>query len=243
MRVPVSWLRDYVPIEMALDELATRLSISTAEVEGIERRGVPDSDGNLGLFRVGKVVEAAKHPNADRLQLCRVDVGEGEPRSIVCGAWNFGVGATVGVALPGAVLPNGLQLDRREVRGESVCPSDIRVRAVGVCIAQALGEGVPDGDVSREQPRTGIGQGSLQSMGSAPCWRSSSLARLKGRDPKNPPLAESGEGCGLLMQGTCPRVGSRAWASRPHRMATRGPPRVTSAEIACVVTASHPLPR
>ncbi|MDX6490145.1 MAG: phenylalanyl-tRNA synthetase beta chain, partial [Gaiellaceae bacterium] len=99
MRVPVSWLRDYVPIEMPLDELATRLSISTAEVEGIERRGVPDSDGNLGLFRVGKVVEAAKHPNADRLQLCRVDIGEAEPRQIVCGAWNFGAGATVAVAL------------------------------------------------------------------------------------------------------------------------------------------------
>ena len=118
MRVPVSWLRDYVPIEMPLDELATRLSISTAEVEGIERRGVPDADGNLGLFRVGKVLEAAKHPNADRLQLCRVDIGDGKPRQIVCGAWNFGAGATVAVALPGAVLPGGLELEQRKVRGE-----------------------------------------------------------------------------------------------------------------------------
>jgi phenylalanyl-tRNA synthetase beta chain len=118
LRVPVSWLRDYVPVEMPLEELATRLSISTAEVEGIERRGVPDQDGNLGLFRVGRVLEAEKHPNADRLQLCRVDLGEGEPRQIVCGAWNFGAGATVGVALPGAVLPGGLQLEQREVRGE-----------------------------------------------------------------------------------------------------------------------------
>jgi phenylalanyl-tRNA synthetase beta chain len=118
MRVPISWLEDYVPIEMPLEELATRLSISTAEVEGIERRGVPDEDGNLGLFRVGKVLEAARHPNADRLQLCRVDVGEGEPRQIVCGAWNFGPGATVAVALPGAMLPGGLQLEQRKVRGE-----------------------------------------------------------------------------------------------------------------------------
>jgi phenylalanyl-tRNA synthetase beta chain len=118
VRVPVSWLRDYVPVEMPLEELATRLSISTAEVEGIERRGVPEQDGNLGLFRVGRVLEAEKHPNADRLQLCSVDLGEGEPRQIVCGAWNFGAGATVAVALPGAVLPGGLQLERREVRGE-----------------------------------------------------------------------------------------------------------------------------
>jgi phenylalanyl-tRNA synthetase beta chain len=118
MRVPVSWLRDYVPLEMPLDDLATRLSISSAEVEGIERIGVPDQDGNLGRFLVGRVVEAAKHPNADRLQLCRVDVGEGEPLQIVCGAWNFGPGATVAVALPGAMLPGGVELERRQVRGE-----------------------------------------------------------------------------------------------------------------------------
>jgi len=118
MRVPVSWLQDYVPIEMPLPELATRLSVSTAEVEGVERRGVPDTDGNLGLFRVGRVLEAEKHPNADRLQLTKVDVGDGDARSIVCGAWNFGAGATVAVALPGATLPNGLTLERRKVRGE-----------------------------------------------------------------------------------------------------------------------------
>ena len=114
MRVPVSWLREYVPIEMPLEELATRLSVASAEVEGIERRGVADP----APFVVGRVLEAIKHPNADRLQLTKVDVGEREPRSIVCGAWNFGVGATVGVALPGAVLPDGLTLERREVRGE-----------------------------------------------------------------------------------------------------------------------------
>jgi phenylalanyl-tRNA synthetase beta chain len=123
-RVPVSWLRDYVELGMPLDELATRLSVSTAEVEGIEARGVADADGNLGLFKIGLVLEAEKHPNADRLQITKVDVGESEPRSIVCGAWNFGVGATVGVALPGALLPprpdmpDGLRLDRREVRGQ-----------------------------------------------------------------------------------------------------------------------------
>src|SRR5215203_5317750 len=104
-------------MDMPLEELATRLSISTAEVDGIERRGVSDEDGNLALFRVGRVLEAGKHPNADRLQLCRVDVGEGEPRQIVCGAWNFSAGATVAVALPGAVLPNGQKLERAKLRG------------------------------------------------------------------------------------------------------------------------------
>jgi phenylalanyl-tRNA synthetase beta chain len=117
MRVPIGWLREYVPVEAPLDELAARINVSVAEVERIEHRGVADTDGNLGLYRVGMVVEAAKHPNADRLQLCRVDVGEGEPRQIVCGAWNFGAGATVAVALPGAVLPGGQKLERAKLRG------------------------------------------------------------------------------------------------------------------------------
>jgi phenylalanyl-tRNA synthetase beta chain len=118
MRVPVSWLREYVPITVSARELADRLVIATCEVDGIDTRGVVDANGNLGLFKVGRVLEAEKHPNADRLQLCHVDVGEGDARQIVCGAWNFGAGATVAVALPGAVLPNGLQLERRKVRGE-----------------------------------------------------------------------------------------------------------------------------
>ena len=83
----------------------------------IETRGVADTDGNLALYLVGRVLEAGKHPNADRLQLCSVDVGEGEPRQIVCGAWNFGAGATVAVALPGAVLPDGRTLERAKLRG------------------------------------------------------------------------------------------------------------------------------
>ncbi|MDQ3865554.1 MAG: phenylalanine--tRNA ligase subunit beta [Actinomycetota bacterium] len=118
MKVPVSWLREYVRVDASTEAIAERLSVSTCEVERIVRRGVRDEDGNLGLFRVGRVLEAAKHPNADRLQVCRVDVGDGEPRQIVCGAWNFGPGATVAVALPGATLPGGLRLERRELRGE-----------------------------------------------------------------------------------------------------------------------------
>jgi phenylalanyl-tRNA synthetase beta chain len=117
MKVPLSWLRDYVEVDAPLDELVERVSISIAGVERVFRRGVADVDGNLGLYRVGRVLEADKHPNADRLQLCRVDVGEKEPRQIVCGAWNFGAGATVAVALPGAVLPDGRRLERAKLRG------------------------------------------------------------------------------------------------------------------------------
>jgi phenylalanyl-tRNA synthetase beta chain len=112
----MSWLREYVRVDATAEEIAARLSVSTCEVERISRRGVP---GDLSLFRVGKVLEADKHPNADRLQLTRVDVGEAQPYQIVCGAWNFGAGATVAVALPGATLPNGLTLERRKLRGET----------------------------------------------------------------------------------------------------------------------------
>jgi phenylalanyl-tRNA synthetase beta chain len=118
MRVPLSWLRDYVSVDMPLGELASRLDVSSAVMAAVERRGVRDADENLGLFRVGKVLEAKRHPDADRLQLCVVDVGEVEPYQIVCGAWNFGAGATVAVALPGAELPGGLVLERRTLRGK-----------------------------------------------------------------------------------------------------------------------------
>ena len=119
MNVPVSWLREYVAFDWPIEELARKLVFTSCEVDRIVRRGVPDVDGNLGFFRVGRVLEAAKHPNADKLQLTKVDVGDGEPRSIVCGAWNFGAGATVAVVLPGGVMPGGeFTIERRKLRGE-----------------------------------------------------------------------------------------------------------------------------
>src|SRR5438046_2932652 len=119
MKVPASWLREYVDFDWPVEELARRLVFTSCEVDRIVRRGVPDADGNLAYFRVGRVLEAGKHPNADKLQLCRVDVGEGEPRQIVCGAWNFGAGATVAVVLPGGVMPGGeFTIERRKLRGE-----------------------------------------------------------------------------------------------------------------------------
>ena len=115
MKVPVSWLREYVaftaPIEdvarAARDRVAPRSNASPAAA-------CRTRTATSGASCVGRVVEAGKHPNADRLQLCQVDVGEPEPRQIVCGAWNFGAGATVAVALPGAVLPDGRTLERSQ---------------------------------------------------------------------------------------------------------------------------------
>ena len=148
----MSWLREYVRVDATAAEIAARLSVSTCEVERVSRRGVP---GDLSLFRVGKVLEADKHPNADRLQLTRVDVGEAQPYQIVCGAWNFGAGATVAVALPGATLPGGLTLERRKLRGETSegmilaeDEVDLGTDHAGIMLLDdALEAGTPLGDV------------------------------------------------------------------------------------------------
>jgi phenylalanyl-tRNA synthetase beta chain len=118
MKVPVTWLREYVELTLPTEELARRLVFTSCEVDRIARRGVADVDGNYGHFVVGKVLEAVKHPNADKLQLTKVDTGDGEPRSIVCGAWNFGAGATVAVVTPGAVMPGDFKIEKRKLRGE-----------------------------------------------------------------------------------------------------------------------------
>jgi phenylalanyl-tRNA synthetase beta chain len=119
MRAPLSWLREYVTTSASPEEIARRLNVSSLEVERILDVGVPDLDGNLGRFLVGSVLDVAPHPNADRLRVCQVDVGEGDARQIVCGAWNFEAGATVAVALPGARLPIlDVPLDERELRGQ-----------------------------------------------------------------------------------------------------------------------------
>jgi phenylalanyl-tRNA synthetase beta chain len=118
MKVPVSWLREYVDFDLPVEELARRLVFTSCEVDRVARQGAPGG-ANLEHFVVGKVLEADKHPNADKLQLTKVDVGSGEPRSIVCGAWNFGAGATVAVVLPGGVMPGGeFTIEKRKLRGE-----------------------------------------------------------------------------------------------------------------------------
>src|SRR5918995_2387011 len=156
MKVPVSWLREYAAFDWPVEKLAAKLVFTSCEVDRIVHRGVADADGNLGRFLVGRVVEAGKHPNADRLQLCRVDVGEGEPRQIVCGAWNFCAGATVAVALPGAVLPGSEEpLGEAKLRGElsrgmilSERELELGIDHSGIMVlADGLEPGTPLGDV------------------------------------------------------------------------------------------------
>ena len=113
MRVPLSWLRDYVDFDLPPERLAERLTTLGMEVQSIDRVGAGWSS-----VVVGELLEVAPHPTADRLSLTRVRVSESDaPLSIVCGATNIAVGQRVPVALPGAVLPGGRQIGISTIQG------------------------------------------------------------------------------------------------------------------------------
>ena len=112
MRVPLSWLRDYVDIELTPEALAERLTLLGMEVQSIERWG---SDWQNVV--IGELLTVEKHPRADRLSLTTVTLGSGEPLEIVCGATNIAPGQRVPVVLPGAVLPGGRRIERTEKMG------------------------------------------------------------------------------------------------------------------------------
>jgi phenylalanyl-tRNA synthetase beta chain len=112
MRVPLSWLREYVDIQQTPEELAERLTLLGMEVQGIEQWGA-----DWRSVVVGELLTVEKHPFADRLQLTTVNIGSGEPLHIVCGAHNIAPGQRVPVALPGAVLPGDRRIERTEKMG------------------------------------------------------------------------------------------------------------------------------
>jgi phenylalanyl-tRNA synthetase beta chain len=106
-------LREYCSPELSTEQIADRLTMTGTKVEAIHRHGV----GATEQFVVARVLKADKHPEADRLTVCTVDTGEGEPRQIVCGAPNVAAGQTVAVAKPGAVMPDGTKLGAVKLRG------------------------------------------------------------------------------------------------------------------------------
>ena len=112
MRVPLSWLRDYVDIDRSPAELRALLTLRGMEVEAIEVAGADWTD-----VVVGRLLAVERHPNADTLWLTRVDVGRGEPLEIVCGAQNIEPGQLVPVALVGSVLPGDRRIERTRIRG------------------------------------------------------------------------------------------------------------------------------
>lgn len=119
MRIPYSWLAEHCDTGLEPVVLAEKMAMTGTEVERVVAVGPPENDG----FVIGKVISAEKHPDADRLNVCRVDTGDagtddGKPgRQIVCGAPNVAAGQTVIVALPGAVMPDGTKIGKAKLRG------------------------------------------------------------------------------------------------------------------------------
>lgn len=113
MQLSMRWLHDFVEdIPVGNREFAERLTMTGSKVEGWEEEG-----SELNKVVVGKILEITPHPNADKLQICGIDVGSGTPLQIVTGAKNVAVGDLVPVALDGSHLHGGVKIKKGKLRG------------------------------------------------------------------------------------------------------------------------------
>ncbi len=112
MKFSENWLRQLIDIPADHAALVERLTLSGLEVDGVERLG----DGLEGVV-VGEIIAIEPHPDADRLRVCQVTAGSGEPLTIVCGAPNARLGLKAPLATVGAVLPGGLKIKPAKLRG------------------------------------------------------------------------------------------------------------------------------
>ena len=112
MKIPMSWLKEYVNIPCDTKEFADKITMTGTKVEAIEQQGY-----NITNVVVGKILSVEKHPNADKLSLTKVDIGQ-KILQIITGATNIFAGAVVPVALDGATLAEGLKIKTGKIRGE-----------------------------------------------------------------------------------------------------------------------------
>ncbi|WP_086606702.1 phenylalanine--tRNA ligase subunit beta [Erythrobacter donghaensis] len=113
MKFSLTWLKDHLETTATVAEICDALNAIGLEVEGVE-----DPAEKLSGFRVAHVLTAARHPDADKLQVLTVDTGEGDPLQVVCGAPNARAGMKGVLGLPGAVVPaNGMVLKKSAIRG------------------------------------------------------------------------------------------------------------------------------
>src|SRR5215467_4568225 len=113
MKVPYSWLAEWIELPWEARELASRLTMSGFEVESLEPAAAPFSSSVL----VAEIIAAERHPQADKLQVCQVSLGGGEPLQIVCGASNARAGLQSALATVGARLPGDVTIGAAKLRG------------------------------------------------------------------------------------------------------------------------------
>ena len=129
MKIPLSWLKDYIDLDgIELGDLCNAMTMLGLEIESVEETGA-----EIQNVVVGKIISLEPHPDADKLVVCKTDVGEEEPAQIVCGATNMKVGDKVPTAKVGGTLPGGFEIGKRKMRG---------VKSAGMmCSAKELGLG------------------------------------------------------------------------------------------------------
>lgn len=128
MKFTLAWLRDHLETDAPLSRITDTLSAIGLEVDAVIDRAAP-----LAPFRTARVLKAEQHPNADRLRVCRVDIGAGEPVQVVCGAPNARTGMGAVFAPPGAVIPaTGAVLKVGEIRGVQSAGMLVSIRELGL---------------------------------------------------------------------------------------------------------------
>ncbi|MEY9970246.1 phenylalanyl-tRNA synthetase beta chain [Lysinibacillus sp. RC46] len=141
MLVSLEWLKDYVNTQdLATEELAEKITRS-----GIEVDAVIDRANGMDKVVVGYIVSKEKHPEADKLNICQVDVGEAEPQQIICGAPNVDAGQKVIVARPGAHLPGGIKIKKAKLRGHESNGMICSLQELGIegkLVPKAYSEGI-----------------------------------------------------------------------------------------------------
>lgn len=129
MNLSMKWLKEFVDIDVSTKEFADKMTMSGSKVEKYETEGE-----NLNRVVVGKVLAIEKHPNADKLVVCKVDIGEETPIQIVTGAKNLKVGDIVPAALDGATLTNGTKIKKSKFRGIDSCGMMCSLAELGLSI-------------------------------------------------------------------------------------------------------------
>ncbi len=112
MQISLNWLKEYVDLDVTVDELSQLLTMLGLEIEKIVEPGK-----DIKSVLIGHILDIAQHPDADKLVVCHTDVGQAEPLQIVCGAKNMKAGDKVPTAVVGATLPGGFEIGRRKMRG------------------------------------------------------------------------------------------------------------------------------
>jgi phenylalanyl-tRNA synthetase beta chain len=151
MKVSLSWLNDYVSIQMDPSDLAEALTMAGLEVESVSARY-----RYLDTVFVGQIKEIAPHPNADKLSLCQVDTGQGQV-SVVCGAPNIKTGMLSPIALPGTEFPEGFVLEKSVIRGQT---SDGML-----CSEGELGLGIDRSGIMALDPALSVGDKLASALG------------------------------------------------------------------------------